>query len=137
MRSRPLHAEAPPARPARHGFTLIEMLVVMGIVALLLTLAAPRYFASLDKSRDVALEENLKVLRVTLDRFYADKGRYPDSLQELVEHKYLRAVPVDPVTGSDSTWVLVAPQDPDQRGIYDVKSGASGQAHDGRSYGSL
>lgn len=122
---------------ARHGFTLIEMLVVLAIVGLLLTLAAPRYFASLDKSRDVALEENLKVLRVTLDRFYADRGRYPDSLQDLVDHKYLRAVPVDPVSESDRTWVLVAPQDPEQGGIADVKSGASGRAHDGRSYDSF
>jgi type II secretion system protein G len=122
---------------ARRGFTLIEMLVVLAIVGLLLTLAAPRYFASLDKSRGVALEENLKVLRVTLDRFYADRGRFPDSLQDLVDHKYLRAVPVDPVSESDRTWVLVPPQDPEQGGIADVKSGAPGQAHDGRSYDSL
>ena len=111
--------------------------MVLAIVGLLLTLAAPRYFASLDKSRDVALEENLKVLRVTLDRFYADRGRFPDSLQDLVDHKYLRAVPVDPVSESDRTWVLVPPQDPEQGGIADVKSGAPGQAHDGRNYGSL
>lgn len=119
------------------GFTLIEMLVVMAVVALLLTIAAPRYFGSLDKSKDVALAENLKVLRVSLDRFYADKGRYPESLDELVEHKYLRNVPVDPVTGSDRSWQLLPAQDPALTGVADVKSGAQGQSHDGRSYASF
>ena len=93
------------------GFTLIEMLVVMAIIALLLTLASPRYFGALEKSKDVALAENLKVLRVTLDRFYADKGRYPETLEELVEQKYLRSVPVDPVTESDRSWILVPSQE--------------------------
>ncbi|MET0207520.1 MAG: prepilin-type N-terminal cleavage/methylation domain-containing protein [Burkholderiaceae bacterium] len=116
------------------GFTLIELLVVMAIIALLLTIATPRYFSSVDKSKDVALAENLQVLRVTLDRFYADKGRYPDTLDELVEHKYLRSVPVDPVTGSARSWVLLPSQDPGIAGIHDVKSGASGQALDGRAY---
>ena len=120
--------------PWRKGFTLIEMLVVMAIVALLLTLAAPRYFASLDKAKDVSLEENLKVLRVTLDRFYADKGRYPETLEELVEQKYLRNVPVDPVSGTDRSWRLVPAQDVNTKGIADVKSGAQGVSHDGRSY---
>jgi general secretion pathway protein G len=122
-----------PARRKR-GFTLIEMLVVMAIVALLLSLAAPRYFASLDRAKDVALEENLKVLRVTLDRYYADKGRYPDTLQELVEQKYLREVPVDPVTASDRSWRLLPPEDAGLSGIADVKSGAPGLSHDGRNY---
>ncbi|MDR1935076.1 MAG: type II secretion system GspH family protein [Candidatus Accumulibacter sp.] len=118
----------------RRGFTLIEMLVVMSIVALLLTIAVPRYFGSVDKSKDVVLQENLNVLRITLDRFFADKGRYPSDLEELVEHKYLRAVPVDPVTESASTWVLVIDEASEEGGISNVKSGASGLAHDGRSY---
>ena len=122
---------------SRRGFTLIEMLVVLSIVALLLTIALPRYLGSLDKSRDVALEENLKVLRISLDRFHADKGRFPDSLDELVEHKYLRAVPVDPVTETDRSWVTQSSDDPDVNGIVDVKSGASGNAHDGRPYDSF
>ena len=121
----------------RRGFTLIEMLVVMAIIALLLTIAAPRYFGSLDKSKDVALAENLKVLRITLDRFYADKGRFPEALEELVEYKYLRSVPVDPVTGSDHSWILLPAQDQNIKGIADVKSGAPGRSIDGRSYGVL
>ena len=119
------------------GFTLIEMLIVMAIVALLLTIALPGYFGSLDKSKDVALQENLRVLRITIDRFYADKGRLPETLAELAEQKYLRAVPVDPVTESASTWVLVRPRDADGKGIADVKSGAAGATRDGRSYASF
>jgi prepilin-type N-terminal cleavage/methylation domain-containing protein len=118
----------------RQGFTLIEMLVVMSVIALLLTIAVPRYFGSVDKSKDVVLQENLNVLRITLDKFYADKGRYPDALEELVEHKYLRAVPVDPVTESANTWVLVTDDATEGGGISDVKSGARGFAQDGRSY---
>jgi general secretion pathway protein G len=123
--------------PCNKGFTLIEMLLVMAIVALLLTLAAPRYFASLDKAKDVGLAENLKVIRVTLDRYYADKGHYPETLEELVENKYLRSVPVDPITESDQTWMLQSSADPSVKGIADVKSGAQGQAHDGRDYESF
>jgi general secretion pathway protein G len=121
----------------RHGFTLIEMLVVMAVIALLLTLAAPRYFGSLERSKDTTLAQNLVTLRGTLDKFYADKGRYPEALGELVEQRYLRAVPVDPVTGSDSTWITVPSRDPDIKGIADVRSGASGLASDGRSYESF
>lgn len=125
---------SPRARAAKRGFTLIEMLIVMAIVALLLTLALPHYFGSLDKSKDVALHENLKVLRVTLDRFFADKGRYPDTLEELVEQKYLRAVPIDPITDSSRSWILIAAKDAEVKGIVDVKSGAPGLARDGHAY---
>ncbi|MDR1349985.1 MAG: type II secretion system GspH family protein [Zoogloeaceae bacterium] len=122
----------------RNGFTLIEILIVMAIVALLLTIALPRYFGSLERSKDVALQENLKVLRLSLDRFYVDKGRYPQVLEELVEQKYLRAVPVDPITESADTWVLIpARNEEEEEGIGDVKSGAPGTTKDGRSYGEL
>ncbi|WKB55269.1 type II secretion system protein [Eleftheria terrae] len=120
--------------PARRGFTLIEMLVVMAVVALLMTVALPRYFGALERSKEVALQENLRVMRVMIDRFNADKGRYPEQLSELVEQRYLRAVPVDPMTESDSSWITVPSSDPEQPGIADVKSGARGQASDGRSF---
>lgn len=119
------------------GFTLIEMLIVMSIVALLLTIALPRYFGSLDRSRDIALQENLKVLRVTLDRFHADKGRYPDTLEELVEQRYLRSVPLDPVTETSRSWILLPPKENDSKGIADIRSGAQGVARDGRAYESF
>ncbi len=121
----------------RRGFTLIELLVVMSIIALLLTIALPRYFGSLEKSKEVALKENLQILRVTLDKFYADKGRYPDTLEELVEKKYLRSVPVDPITELSSSWILVPMQDTDTQGIADIRSGAPGAAKDGKTYESF
>lgn len=123
-----------PMHGRSRGFTLIELLVVMAIVALLLTIALPRYFGSLAHSRDVALQENLKVLRVSLDKFAGDKGRYPTSLEELVEHRYLRAVPLDPVTESAQTWIPVTGADNDASGIVDVRSGAQGTGQDGQAY---
>lgn len=119
------------------GFTLIELLVVMAIIALLLTIALPRYFNSVDRAADVTLQENLKVIRLTLDQFYADKGRYPDSLEELVDEKYLRSVPVDPVTESSTTWILESSDEEGVSGIADVRSGAEGVTKDGRPYDAL
>ena len=129
--------QVPRPRAVTQGFTLIEMLVVLAIVALLLSVATPRYFGSLEKGREVALQENLRVLRVTLDKFHADKGRYPETLDELVDERYLREVPLDPITESATTWVLVPPKEPDQQGVADVKSGASGTARDGRRFDAL
>lgn len=111
--------------------------MVLAVIALLLSLALPRYLGALDRSRDTALQENLKVLRISIDRFHADKGRHPLTLDELVEHKYLRAVPLDPVTESASSWVLVPPTDAGEQGIADVRSGAPGSTADGRAYESL
>lgn len=124
------------AQAERHktGFTLIELLVVMSILALLLTLALPRYFSSMDHSKEVTLQENLKTMRDTLDKFYADRGRYPDSLEQLVTERYLRNVPVDPITESTQTWITVAPENIEQGGIYDVRSGASGNTKNGTPY---
>ena len=118
----------PHQRDAR-GFTLIEMLVVMAILALLLTLALPRYFGSLQHAKETALKENLHVIRTTMDKFYADKGRYPQSLEELVELKYLRAVPSDPLTESNRTWQPVH-----TGGLADVRSGAPGADSSGVPY---
>lgn len=118
----------------RAGFTLIELLVVMAIVALLLTIAVPRYFGSLTHSKEVALRENLLVLRVTLDKFAGDKGHFPEDLEQLVTERYLRAVPLDPVTESAATWVLVASTEADTPGVVDVRSGAPGAGADGVAY---
>jgi len=119
----------------RPGFTLIELLVVMAIIATLLTLAVPRYFGSIEKSKEAVLRENLNQMRDALQKYYGDKGKYPDALEALAAEKYLRKVPVDPVTESSSTWVVVAPDDPKKGAVFDVRSGAPGQASDGTSYG--
>ena len=119
------------------GFTLIELMVVLSIIALLLTLAIPRYFGSIDKSKEAVLRENLNQMRDAISRYYADKGKYPESLDALAAEKYLRGVPLDPVSESDKTWIIVPPEDPQKGGVYDVKSGASGKTRDGREFSQL
>jgi general secretion pathway protein G len=119
----------------RSGFTLIELLVVLAIIATLLMLAVPRYFASQDRAKEAVLKENLFQMRDAIGKYYADKGKYPESLDSLASEKYLRAVPLDPITESSATWVLVPPPDLQQSGVADVRSGAQGQALDGTRYG--
>jgi general secretion pathway protein G len=118
----------------RRGFTLVELLVVLAVVATLLTLALPRYFGSIDKSKEAVLKENLNQMREAISRYYADKGKYPESLETLAADKYLRKVPLDPVTESAATWVPVPPADPQKGGVYDVRSGAPGKGVDGSEY---
>jgi general secretion pathway protein G len=119
----------------KNGFTLIELLVVMAIIATLLAIAAPRYFSSLDRARDASLRETLFVVRDAIDKYHADTGRYPDQIEELVEKRYLRKIPVDPITESADTWVALPPPSEDLRGrLYDIRSGAPGNGADGEPY---
>jgi general secretion pathway protein G len=118
----------------RKGFTLIELLIVLAIVAVLLTIAVPRYYASLDRSKEAVLKENLYQLRDAIGKYYADKGKYPQTLESLATDKYLRKVPLDPITDSASTWLVVSPDDPQKSGVFDVRSGAPGKALDGTEY---
>lgn len=122
-------------RDVRNGFTLIELLVVLTILATLLTIAAPRYFNSIEKSQETTLKQNIGVLRETIDKYYGDRGAYPESLDDLVTQRYLRSVPVDPITGSNTTWLIVPPPEETAKGaVYDVRSGAPGTARDGSNY---
>jgi general secretion pathway protein G len=123
-----------PRRPG--GFTLIELIVVMAIVALLASIVAPRYFNSLQKSKETALQTSLTTLRDAIDQYAADKGRYPESLQELAEARYVREIPEDPLTGRRDSWVELPPPVEMQASgrVWDVHSGAAGRAADGRLY---
>lgn len=121
-------------RPTRRGFTLVELLVVLAIVSMLLTLAVPRYFQSLDGARQTVLAENLRLTRDVLDKFFQDTGRYPNSLDELVERQYLKALPIDPVTDSARSWNLVPPREGYPGRVYDLRSTAPGVDRHGRAF---
>ena len=127
------------SRPPSRGFTLLEVLVVLSIISLLAALAVPRYVERLEEAREAVLAENLKVTRIAIDRFSADTGRYPGSLAELVERRYLRDLPVDPVTQRNDTWLEIAASviEPGVDGIGDIRSGAEGMSRKGVSYGEL
>jgi general secretion pathway protein G len=123
------------ALPGRtRAFTLIELLVVMAIIATLLSLAVPRYIGNVERAKEAVLQENLASLRDVLDKHFADTGKYPMALDELVLRRYLRRIPTDPMTDSSRTWIVVAPPDPQKGAIFDVRSGAPGKANDGSAY---
>ena len=125
-------------RLRHHAFTLIELIIVLAILALLVTIAVPRYFVHIERAKEATLKQDLAVMRDAIDKFHGDKGRYPDSLDELVALRYIRSVPVDPITESVSTWKMVPPTDSEAKGaMYDVKSGAEGKSQDGRPFADL
>ena len=126
-------------RGNRHsrGFTLIELVIVMAIIALLLTIALPQYYHGLQQAKDAALKQDLSAMRDALDKFYGDKGAYPQTLDALVSERFLRAIPADPITERIDTWIVVPPPSPLQGGVYDVHSGAEGVTVAGVPYGQL
>ena len=118
---------------SNRGFTLIELLVVMAIIGTLLTIAAPRYFHSVDRSKEAVLRQNLALTRQAIDKFFGDNGKYPDALDELVQKKYLRTLPYDPIAESNASWQIIAP-DSAKGNVYNIKSGAPGTGLDGTEY---
>jgi general secretion pathway protein G len=108
------------------GFTLVELMVVLTVIALLLSIVVPNYVGLMKRAEETALQENLMVMRDALDKHYADAGKYPTSLDELVSKRYLRSIPKDPFTQSTTTWTPVAPADPKKGGIFDIHSSAKG-----------
>ncbi len=117
------------------GFTLVELLVVLAIVALLISIVAPHYVGRIAKAEETVLREDLLQMRDALDKHYADVGTYPDSLDDLVSHRYLRNIPPDPITKSAQSWIPVPPSDPKKGKVFDVHSGAPGNGSDGKPYG--
>ncbi len=121
------------------GFTLLELLVVVALIGILASMAVPQYRNSVKKSKEAVLKQDLHQFETLIDQFYADKGKYPASLDDLVSEGYLREIPFDPFTESDQTWeVVYADEDtlnPEEvPGIYDVKSGSTEISLDGVPY---
>ncbi|SFX46792.1 type II secretion system protein G (GspG) [Janthinobacterium lividum] len=123
-------------RPSSRGFTLIELLVVMALIGMLLSLSVPRYFGNVDKAKESVLRQNLAQTRDAIDKYFGDNGRYPDSLDEIVARRYLRKLPVDPITDRSDSWVIIAPEKKDLGAVFDIRSGAAGRARDGSEYAS-
>ena len=127
------------ARRGETGWTLIELLVVLSLIMILASVALTQYRNSILSAKEAVLHSNLTQMREAIDQYYADKGKYPDSLDALVSERYLRAVPKDPITGESETWQTVQ-ADPEpgsvsaSAGIYDVKSGSNDTALDGSRY---
>jgi general secretion pathway protein G len=116
------------------GFTLIELLVVMTIIGVLLTIAVPRYFRTVERSKETVLRHDLSVVRESIDKYYADSGQYPDALPALVDKHYIRSVPVDPFTKSAESWLMIASEDPDHPGVRDIHSGSPDTGSDGSPF---
>lgn len=128
----------PAARRRRAaGFTLIELMIVVTIVGILATISQPMFRSAVVQAREAALRENLYVLRDAIDKYYADNDKYPENLMDLVDRRYIRKMPKDPITGSTETWQVVQFTDektPQLTGIMDVKSGSDVTGSDGHKY---
>ena len=130
----------PADKSAAKGFTLLELLIVVALIAIITALAVPQFKHTPQKAKEAVLKEDLYTLRDVIDQYFTDKGKYPATLEDLVEAGYIRKVPVDPITGSSDSWQLeMAEMGEDEGedaagGIYDVHSGASGTALDGTNY---
>lgn len=113
------------------GFTLIELMITLAILATILTLAMPHYFGNVDATRESVLQEDLYLMRDAIDKHFSDKGAYPDTLEDLVTARYLRKIPRDPITDKTDSWIVTPPPDPTLGAVFDVHSGAPGKARDG------
>lgn len=115
----------------KRGFTIVELLVVLSVIALLLSIVTPRYLNKIEEGKEIALRQNLSVIRKSIDQYYSDQGEYPDKLNQLVEKHYLRAVPLDPIA-EKYEWDIV--KEKQIGGIYDIKSTSQKIGSDNRVY---
>lgn len=116
------------------GFSMIELMVALAILATILSLAVPRYFGNIDAAKESVLREDLYIMRDAIDKHFSDHGMYPAKLEDLVTKRYLRKIPVDPFTLSANSWVIVAPPDTSLGAVYDVHTSAPNKARDGTWY---
>ncbi len=116
------------------GFTLLEMLIVMALIGILVTIAAPSFQRSIIRARETSLKHTLFVFRDVIDQYYADHGKYPETLETLAEEHYIREIAKDPFTGFSDTWVLIPPEGEETDGVYDVHSGSDRVSLDGVPY---
>lgn len=126
-------------RSGRRGFTMIELMIVMTVISILVSIAVPFYQKSIIKSKESLLKNNLFTLRTVIDEFTYDKGKAPQSLQDLVQEGYLRAVPFDPMTSSDQSWKIImedatSSASQSEPGIFDVRSGSDRTSLEGTAY---
>ena len=124
---------------AKRGYTLIELMIVMAIISVLVSIAVPLYQKALLRTKESLLKNNLFTLRTVIDEYTFDKKKAPQALQDLVSEGYLRAIPIDPITGSDQTWRTVMEDalssvDQTQPGIWDVHSGSDQKSLEGTAY---
>lgn len=115
----------------KRGFTIVELLVVLSVIALLLSIVTPRYLNKIEEGKEIALRQNLSVIRKSIDQYYSDQGEYPDQLSQLVEKHYLRAIPIDPIAEKHE-WDIV--KEKQIGGIYDIKSTSQQIGSDNRVY---